>query len=71
MSTKLAADLLVRAATVRTMDPVAGPVTVMAIRDSEIAAIAGPEEEREQPFGSPGRRRSRKGGGIWSRPSPS
>ena len=47
MSTKLAADLLVRATTVRTMDPVAGPVTVMAIRDGEIAAIAGPEEERE------------------------
>jgi predicted amidohydrolase YtcJ len=45
MSARPAADLLVRAATVRTMDPDAGPVTALAIRDGKIAAVAGPGEE--------------------------
>jgi predicted amidohydrolase YtcJ len=47
MNAKPAADLLVRAARVRTMDPAAGPVTTLAIRDGKIAAAAGPGEERE------------------------
>jgi len=37
MNAKPAADLLVRAARVRTMDPAAGPVTTLAIRDGKIA----------------------------------
>jgi predicted amidohydrolase YtcJ len=41
MNAKPAADLLVRAARVRTMDPAAGPVTTLAIRDGKIAAAAG------------------------------
>jgi predicted amidohydrolase YtcJ len=47
MSTKPAADLLVRAARVRTMDPAAGPVTALAIRDGKIAAVVGPGDERD------------------------
>jgi predicted amidohydrolase YtcJ len=45
MSARPAADLIVRAASVRTMDPDAGPVTALAIRDGKIAAVAGPGEE--------------------------
>src|SRR6202167_2306126 len=47
MTAKPAADLLVRAARVRTMDPAAGPVTTLAIRGGKIAAAAGPGEERD------------------------
>ena len=48
MNAKPAADLLVRAARVRTMDPAAGPVTTLAIRGGKIAATAsGPGEERD------------------------
>lgn len=45
MSTTLAADLIVRAVTVRTMDPAAGPVTALAVSDGTIAAVAGPGTE--------------------------
>jgi predicted amidohydrolase YtcJ len=38
------ADLVVQAAAVRTMDPAAGPVTALAVRDGAIAAAAGPDE---------------------------
>jgi predicted amidohydrolase YtcJ len=41
------ADLLVRAATAHTMDPAASPVTTLAVRDGMIAAVAGPDEERD------------------------
>jgi hypothetical protein len=47
MNAKPAADLLVRAERVRTMDPMAGPVTALAIRDGKIAVTAGPGEERD------------------------
>jgi predicted amidohydrolase YtcJ len=47
MSTSPAADLLMRAATVRTMDPAAGPTTALAIREGTIVAVAGPDDERE------------------------
>jgi predicted amidohydrolase YtcJ len=47
MSSKPAAELLVRAGTVRTMDPVTEPVTALAIREGKIAAVAGPEGERD------------------------
>jgi len=46
MNAAPAADLVVRAARVRTMDP-AGPVTALAIRDGTIAAVAGPGEEAD------------------------
>ena len=39
------ADLVVRAAAVRTMDQAAGPVTALAVRDGTIAAAAGPDGE--------------------------
>ena len=39
------AGLIVRAATVRTMEPGAGPVTSLAVRDGRIAAVAGPGQE--------------------------
>jgi predicted amidohydrolase YtcJ len=42
MNAKPAADLLVRAERVRTIDPTAGPVTALAIRAGKIAATAGP-----------------------------
>ncbi len=35
------ADLVVRAARVQAMDPAAGPVTTLAIRDGKVAAAAG------------------------------
>jgi predicted amidohydrolase YtcJ len=47
MSTEPAAELLVRAAMVRTMDPAAGPATALAMRAGKIVAIAGPEGERD------------------------
>ncbi len=47
MSGRPAADLLVRAARVRTMDPAAGPVTALAIREGKIAATAAPGQERD------------------------
>jgi predicted amidohydrolase YtcJ len=47
MNATPAADLLVRAARVRTMEAGAGPVTSLAIRDGKIAAVAGPGDERE------------------------
>jgi predicted amidohydrolase YtcJ len=47
MSANEDAELLVRAAVVRTMDPDAGPTTALAIRHGTIAAAAGPERERE------------------------
>jgi hypothetical protein len=47
MNAKPAADLLVRPERVRTMDPMAGPVTALAIRDGKIAVTAGPGEERD------------------------
>jgi ATP dependent DNA ligase C terminal region len=46
MTSRLAAELIVRAAAVRTMDPAAAPATVMAIRDGTITAIAGLIRER-------------------------
>ena len=45
MSTDMPADLVVRAAVVRTMDQAAGPVTALAVRDGTIAAVAGPDGE--------------------------
>ncbi|HEX3488363.1 MAG TPA: amidohydrolase [Streptosporangiaceae bacterium] len=45
MSTQPHAGLIVRAATVRTMEPGAGPVTSLAVRDGRIAAAAGPGAE--------------------------
>ena len=45
MNTRPAAELIVRAGTVRTMDQDAGPVTALAIRGGQIAAVAGPGEE--------------------------
>jgi predicted amidohydrolase YtcJ len=47
MNATPAADLVVRAARVRTMDPEAGPVTALAIRDGKVAAAAGPGEEQD------------------------
>jgi predicted amidohydrolase YtcJ len=47
MTATPAAELLVRAATVRTMDPGTGPATALAVREGRIVAIAGPERERE------------------------
>jgi len=47
MSANDAAELLVRAGTVRTMGPDAGPTTALAIRDGTIAATAGPDSEHE------------------------
>jgi len=47
MNATPAADLVVRAARVQTMDPAAGPVTALAIRDGKVAAAAGPGEERD------------------------
>jgi predicted amidohydrolase YtcJ len=47
MNANPAADLVVRAARVRTMDPAVGPVTALAIRDGKIAAVAGPGQERD------------------------
>jgi predicted amidohydrolase YtcJ len=45
MSDKTVADLVVRAGTIRTMDPEAGPVTALAVHDGRIAATAGPGRE--------------------------
>jgi predicted amidohydrolase YtcJ len=45
LNTRPAAELIVRAGTVRTMDQDAGPVTALAIRGGQIAAVAGPGEE--------------------------
>jgi predicted amidohydrolase YtcJ len=47
MSAERPADLLVRAATVHTMDPAAAPVTALAARDGRIVAVAGPDGERD------------------------
>jgi predicted amidohydrolase YtcJ len=49
MSARPTADLLVRAARVRTMDlaAAAGPVTALAVRDGKIADTAGPGHERD------------------------
>ena len=47
MRTRDVADLLVRAGTVRTMDPDAAPVTALAIRQGAIVAVAGPDGERD------------------------
>jgi predicted amidohydrolase YtcJ len=47
MNAEPVADLVVLAARVRTMDPAAGPVTALAIRDGRIAAVAGPGQERD------------------------
>jgi predicted amidohydrolase YtcJ len=47
MTTSPAADLLVRAGNVRTMDPAAKPATALAVREGTIVAVAGPGDERE------------------------
>lgn len=41
------AELIVLAATVHPMDPAAAPAVALAIRDGEIAAVAGPGEQRD------------------------
>jgi hypothetical protein len=45
LNTRPAAELIVRAGTVRTMDPASAPVTALAVRDAVIVAAAGPDEE--------------------------
>jgi predicted amidohydrolase YtcJ len=47
MSTTPVADLVVRATTVHTMDPAAGPASALAVREGRIVAIAGPDREQE------------------------
>jgi len=47
MGARDVADVLVRAGAVRTMEPDAGPTTALAIRDGAIAAVAGPDGERD------------------------
>jgi predicted amidohydrolase YtcJ len=47
MRFKTVAELIVRAGTVRTMDPAVGLTTALAVRGGRIEAVAGPERESE------------------------
>lgn len=47
MNARPAAELIVRAARVRTMDPGTGPTTAVAAQEGRVAAVAGPDAERE------------------------